>query len=543
MVGRWLTLFLLLAALFAPAGAQIRLTTTELAARTEEGVLLHVRVPRGQTITEAALLNGGETLPLEIASVPLPQTQWVLVDSSDAMINLQSSVSAALDRFLRGSEQASGLIFFGSDLQILQPSEGNPEIADFLVRYTATAGEPACLAPALNMLNDTVRSYQRSWRILLITAGDFSQTNDCPPDAMPSSLPAPIEIIAITDTVDPLLSDLVDANGGEVLTANLRTVEARINEVRTLWGQPTYALQAEVAQDWQASQPLELQVSLSGGGEETVFVTLRDDYTRPIPPTPTPEATDVALATIPPRADEDGESAVVDVVSEAADSGVSDRIALLLMAGAGFFVIGAVLLALALARVRRTPDEYTTTSDDFYNTLDSSPPDHGSSSSTATKIRERELLEEVDITRIAGVGANRFTPLTEEDALLVTRVLSDEHVQSMMKQSLADDEVVGFVRVEGSSEGDYEVRRRGLLIGRSTDCDVQITGDAAISRHHARLDVAEDGSLTVSRLSATNPVIVGGVQVRNKHPLRPNDVIHLSDATRLIFIAKPDDEA
>lgn len=534
-------MFLLLVALLAPTAAQIRLTTIELAAHTEEGVLLHVRVPRGQTITEAALLNGGETLPLEIASVPLPQTQWVLVDSSDAMINLQSSVSAALDRFLRGSEQASGLIFFGSDLQILQPSEGNPEIADFLVRYTATAGEPACLAPALNMLNDTVRSYQRSWRILLITAGDFSQANDCPPDAMPSSLPAPIEIIAINDTIDPVLTDLVDANGGEILTANLRTVEARINEVRTLWGQPTYALQADVAQGWAAAQPLELQVSLSGGGEETVSVALRDDYTRPVAPPPTPEATEITLATIPPRADENGESAVVDVVTDASSD--TDQIALLLIAGAGLFIVGAVILALALMRVQRTPDEHTTTSDDFYNTLDSSPPDHGSSSSTATKIRERELLEEVDITRIAGAGASRFTPMTEEDALLVTRVLTDAHVQSMMQQSLADDEIVGFVRVEGQSPGDYEVRRRGLLIGRSTDCDVQITGDPAISRHHARLDMAEDdNSLTVSRLSAINPVIVGGVQVRNKHPLRPNDVIHLSDATRLVFIAKQDDE-
>ncbi|MCA9912833.1 MAG: hypothetical protein KC496_05775, partial [Anaerolineae bacterium] len=281
--------------LLAPTAAQIRLTTIELAAQTDDGMLLHVRVPRGQTISEAAILNGDETIPVEIASVPLPQTQWVLVDSSDAMINFQSAVGSALDRFLRGGEQASGLIFFGRDLQILQPSEGNPEVADFLVRYTATAGEPACLAPALNILNDTIRSYDRSWRILLITAGDFAQSNDCPPDTMPLSLPAPIEIITINDSVDPQLSELVDSNGGQTLTANLRTVEARINEVRTLWGQPSYALQAELPSDWDASQPLELRVSLSGGGEETLSIPLRDDYTRPIPPTPTAEATEIAL--------------------------------------------------------------------------------------------------------------------------------------------------------------------------------------------------------------------------------------------------------
>ncbi len=513
----------------------------ELAAETPDGLLLHLRVPRGQTISEATLIQGEDELALEVDSVPLPQTHWVLVDASDAMINLQSVVQSSLDRFLRGGESASGLVFFDSALEVLQPSEGNTEIADFLVRYSATAGQPACLAPALNELNEVIRSYERSWRILLITAGDFSRQSTCPPAEIPA-LPAPVEIIVINEETDPLLTDLVEVNGGSILTANLRTVEARVNEVRTLWGQPTYALRAELPPNWDANRPLSLRVLLSGGGEETVLLNVRDDYTRPIPPTPTPARTEVALATIPPRADETGEGALAEIASEAEANlgGISnDQIALLLIAGAGLFIVGAVILALALTRIRRTPGDLTS-SDAFYNTLDAGPPDELHYSGSATKIRERDLLPEVDITRIAGVPSRDPAPLSEEEALIITKVLSDERVQRLMKQSLADEEVVGIVRVEGAAEGDYEVRRRGLLIGRSTDCDVQITNDPAISRHHARLEVAEDGSLTISRLSATNPVIIGGVQVGNRHPLRPNDVVHLSDATRLIYIAKPE---
>jgi len=542
--GRWLILLALLLVTLLPAQAQLRLTTIELATTTEEGVLLHIRVPRGQTIADAALIQGDDEAAMDINSVQLPQTQWILVDASDAMINLQSVVQTSLDRFLRGSEAANGLIFFNSELQVLQPTEGNAEVADFLVRYTATAEQPACLAPALNELNEGIRSYDRSWRILLITAGDFSRQSTCPPADIPS-LPAPVEVIVINDETDSSLQELVDRNGGQILTANLRTVEARINEVRTLWGQPTYSLAAELPAEWTTSRPISLRVSLSGGGEETVLLNLRNDYTRPIPPTPTPESTEVVLATIPPRDEDTGEDtgAIAEIATEAqGDLGAvnNDQIALLLIAGAGFFIVGAVILALALTRFRRTPDQISS-SDAFYNTLDASPDDSNSFGS-ATKIGARDLLPEVDITRIADVAPRSVAPLTEEEELLVTKVLSDERVQSMMKQSLSDDEVLGIVRIEGTVEGDYELRRRGLLIGRSTDCDIQITGDAAISRHHARLEVDDEDNITISRLSATNPVIIGGVQVGNHHPLRPNDVIHLSDATRIIYIAKPNDD-
>ncbi|MEO1166695.1 MAG: FHA domain-containing protein [Chloroflexota bacterium] len=90
---------------------------------------------------------------------------------------------------------------------------------------------------------------------------------------------------------------------------------------------------------------------------------------------------------------------------------------------------------------------------------------------------------------------------------------------------------------------DQPLTMRGAVIGRSQECDIQITDDRAISRKHARLDVQADRQVTISRLSATNKVVVGGVQVGNKHVLKPNDVIHLTDTTRMVFIAKESEEA
>ena len=109
----------------------------------------------------------------------------------------------------------------------------------------------------------------------------------------------------------------------------------------------------------------------------------------------------------------------------------------------------------------------------------------------------------------------------------------------MMSQSRSNVEIIGWIRlVSKDINRDFELTRRGAVVGRSQECDIQITGDSAISRKHARLDVSAINQVTISRLSAVNPVLISGIQINNLHPLAPNDVIHLSDETRLIFIAK-----
>lgn len=538
------------------ATAQLESTRVELVAQTfSDDALFHVRVLRGQTIESAELTQGDKTLTLETEPVPLPITQWIVIDASEEMVNLQAAVLQGVQRFLRNDTNQNGLITFNSRVNVLRPTDRVSQIDNFLADYTATADEPACIESALEQINEVERNLDRTWRILVITAADFSQESRCSNTTMPT-LPAPVDIIAVTDEIPQKLNDLVNTSGGNILTANLRTVEARVNEVRTQWGQPSYALRAPLPDDWDSGDPMQLTVTLSNGTEETTEVMFRE-YNIPLPPEPTVVPTDIVLETIPTRAveptvatDDTSENIVIPETSDN-DTSDSGNVAFLLIIGAVLFIVGAVVLALAMSRVRRAPytQATSTPSQNFYESL--ADEDDGI---LATKVRERNLVEDRDIgsTQISDNIApaldadepdtRTFIQEDAEDELIITQVLSDQRFQSMMRQSDDDTEIVAFLRLEGMAEGDFALYKRGALIGRSQDCDIQITGDRAISRQHAKLEVQDNGLVTISRLSATNPVVVGGINVANRHPLKSNDVIHLTDMTRLIFIANVDEE-
>ena len=583
----WLPV-LLMSLLLSPAGyAQIESTRVELAAERPAGeVLLHVRVLRGQTIESATLTAADDnSLTLTANPVPLPVTRWILLDAGDSMVNLQSAVQSAIQRFVRAGDAQTGLITYDSAIRTLQPTDRQSEIDNFLAEYTATAGESGCLGDALSVIADTPRTPERSLRVLVVTGG-LSRQTACVSETLPD-MPAPVDVIAITDSVSEPVQEMVERSGGDIITANLRTVEARVNEVRTLWGQPTYALRGTLPDDdSEFPQRATLTLMLSNGIEESVPVRFRA-YEFPVAPEPTATATDIILETIPPReTDTPPTPTEVETTAEAVmpvptdnppptapmqatpepvpDSGGddgSDRAVLGLIIGAVLFIVGAVVLALALANVRRPGPREPEPSVNFYDTLDDSEPVEEN-----TRIRERDIVDDDDLglTRMATMrardpkatmsdvdtvrleGDERFdeeaTRSDVEDEMTITQVLSDDGFQKMMSRSKRDEEVVGWLRLEGTTSGDYELTRRGAVVGRSQECDIQITDDRAISRQHARLDVQDDDTVTLSRLSATNPVVVGGVQVSNRHPLRPNDVIHLSDQTRLIFIQRLDDE-
>jgi hypothetical protein len=566
---RLISLILLLLLANTSLAQQGRSTRVELVTRTnDDRILLHMRVPRGQTIESAELVQGNELIVLEAEPVQLPETQWILLDASDEMVNLQSVVQSSVQRFWRGSSAETGLIFYNSAITRLRPTSDAEQVDGFLTGYTATASEPACLGQAIAAINDTERDLDRSWRILIVTAGDFSRQASCEIAEL-AALPAPVDIIAITDEVDTALQELVASSGGNFITANLRTVEARVNEIRAQWGQPTYLLSGDWSADFDASAPFDVSVTLSNGTEETTTIRLHE-YNLPLPPAPTVAPTEIQLATIPPRATdtavpEETEVAVINnqPTPEATNSdsgGGADNVAFLLIIGAVLFVVGAVVLALALSRVRRPGADNPSSRPSYYESL--SAPQAVEAAMSATKIRERGIIEDQDIgeTRIAPEAAGLGTPTQaaklddtymeesaefgDEDELLVTQVLTDERFKEMVKQSKSNEEIVGWMRLstEGESTSeDFPLSAKGAVIGRSLDCDIRVKEDRAISRQHARLDVRPNGQVTISRLSAVNPVVVGGVQVSNRHPLKPNDVIHLSDRTRLVYIAKDTD--
>jgi pSer/pThr/pTyr-binding forkhead associated (FHA) protein len=65
-----------------------------------------------------------------------------------------------------------------------------------------------------------------------------------------------------------------------------------------------------------------------------------------------------------------------------------------------------------------------------------------------------------------------------------------------------------------------------LLLGRSTECDIQLAHDS-VSRRHARL-VFRDGTWVIQDLESTNGTIVNGERV-GRCQLHPGDRVWLGE--------------
>jgi FHA domain len=73
----------------------------------------------------------------------------------------------------------------------------------------------------------------------------------------------------------------------------------------------------------------------------------------------------------------------------------------------------------------------------------------------------------------------------------------------------------------------------GGTIGRSRGCEV-VLDDTGVSRRHAEVRPAGDGSWTVSDLGSTNGLLLNGQPVRETRPLHAGDVLGLG-STELTF--------
>jgi pSer/pThr/pTyr-binding forkhead associated (FHA) protein len=86
-------------------------------------------------------------------------------------------------------------------------------------------------------------------------------------------------------------------------------------------------------------------------------------------------------------------------------------------------------------------------------------------------------------------------------------------------------ELAAKIRLEGTS----------ILVGRSSDCDVQIP-NVWVSRHHARIEVDDTGGHTIEDLSA-NGTRLNCSMVERRTPLSPGDRIYIEDH---VLIYRPD---
>jgi hypothetical protein len=154
------------------------------------------------------------------------------------------------------------------------------------------------------------------------------------------------------------------------------------------------------------------------------------------------------------------------------------------------------------------------------------------------------FYERLETTRQAGPRSEDGAPapygvsaLTEKDEQLMTEVLSSEDVRKMLSEAAMQPDIAGLVLVLGDPPRQYLLQTSGATIGRSPKCDLVIAKDRYVSRQHAHLTVRDDGSVWIERLSTTNPLFVNGVSIVEPHELGGRDVIQLTPATKLVFIA------
>lgn len=82
-------------------------------------------------------------------------------------------------------------------------------------------------------------------------------------------------------------------------------------------------------------------------------------------------------------------------------------------------------------------------------------------------------------------------------------------------------------------QGDLELTRGSLLIGRLPECDVNLA-DTLVSRMHARLTVQHD-SVVVEDLHSTNGVYVNGLRISHSAVLREGDRILIGTSELSLF--------
>ncbi|KAA3647728.1 MAG: FHA domain-containing protein [Chloroflexi bacterium] len=164
---------------------------------------------------------------------------------------------------------------------------------------------------------------------------------------------------------------------------------------------------------------------------------------------------------------------------------------------------------------------------------------HAPQTETADEAVEEDSL---DSTRLE-MPAVEEAPVAEADATVERKIeVPNEQAQTVIGEVLPemvaapDTPAELSVTVAGATPESYSLTKNSITIGRSDDNDVVINSPI-VSRHHARLDLADGGYQITALPEASNPVYVGGSEVKGAAArLRHNDKLRIGgqDPGRLV---------
>jgi pSer/pThr/pTyr-binding forkhead associated (FHA) protein len=116
----------------------------------------------------------------------------------------------------------------------------------------------------------------------------------------------------------------------------------------------------------------------------------------------------------------------------------------------------------------------------------------------------------------------------EPGATMIYKPKAPPPTQAASPQELGIEQELVTLTFDGSR---HEVKQRRVVLGRSRDCDIQLS-DANVSRRHAELR-QEGASYWIVDLGSTNGIEVNGKRVK-RAKLRSGDTIVLG-STKVVF--------
>ena len=119
---------------------------------------------------------------------------------------------------------------------------------------------------------------------------------------------------------------------------------------------------------------------------------------------------------------------------------------------------------------------------------------------------------------------------SEPEATIVTSLDSIYHA----KERDLDIKKAYLIVIAGNAVGEmYMLRKDDVIIGRDSDCDIQIR-DVGISRRHSKIYKSKGGEIYIEDLGSTNGTYINGEQIVKK-PLNDGDRVQLGRTTILKF--------
>jgi two-component system cell cycle response regulator len=119
---------------------------------------------------------------------------------------------------------------------------------------------------------------------------------------------------------------------------------------------------------------------------------------------------------------------------------------------------------------------------------------------------------------------------SEPEATIVTSLDSIYHA----KERDLDIKKAYLIVIAGNAVGEmYMLRKDDVIIGRDSECDIQIR-DVGISRRHSKIYKSKGGEIYIEDMGSTNGTYINGEQIVKK-PLNDGDRVQLGRTTILKF--------